>query len=207
MRVSGMTANPVIKANGQLSYSYRPSLVGAVREFKLTGDDIEWSAGRWSGRIPFRTVSRIRMSFKPSNMQWHRFLTEVWADGAPKLEIISSSWKSVFEQERLDKSYSAFVAELHRRVAGAAMPVRYEQGRNPLLYWPGFVAFVGVALGLAALIVRALQADALGGAAFIGAFLALVLWQGGNFVRRNRPGVYRPDALPSELLPKGRRSS
>ena len=83
------------------------------------------------------------------------------------------------------------------------MPVRFECGRSPLLFWPGFVAIVGVALGLAALIVRALQAGAIGGAAFIGVFLALFLWQGGNFVRRNRPGVYRPGALPAELMPKG----
>jgi len=52
------------------------------------------------------------------------------------------------------------------------------------------------------LIVRALQADAIAGAAFIGVFIALFLWQGGNFVARNRPGVYKPDALPTQLMPK-----
>jgi hypothetical protein len=201
MRASRMTADPAIKANDQFTYTYRPSVLGSPRAFKLTGDDIEWSTGRNSGRIPFRKVRRLRMSFKPSNMQAYRFLTEVWADGAPKLEIVSSSWKSLVEQERLDNSYSAFVAELHRRIAVAAMPVRYEQGRNPLLYWPGFIAFVGVAIGLAGLIVRALQGDVFGGAAFIGVFLVVFLWQGGNFVRRNRPGVYRPEALPPELMP------
>ncbi len=136
-------------------------------------------------------------------MQSHRFVTELWADGAPKLEIVSSSWKSMVEQERLDKPYSAFVAELHRRIALAAAPARFEQGSNPLLYWPGLIIFAGVALGLAVLIVRALQVDAMGGAAFIGGFLVLFLWQGGNFFRRNRPGVYRPEALPAELMPKG----
>jgi hypothetical protein len=63
--------------------------------------------------------------------------------------------------------------------------------------------FVGVALGLALLVVRALQADAKGGAAFIGGFLVLFLWQGGNFFRRNRPGLYHPEALPAELMPNG----
>jgi hypothetical protein len=48
-----------------------------------------------------------------------------------------------------------------------------------------------------------LQADTKAGAAFVGCFLLLLLWQGGNFFRRNRPGVYRPEALPAELLPKG----
>ena len=41
------------------------------------------------------------------------------------------------------------------------------------------------------------------GAAFIGAFLLLFLWQGGNFFRRNKPGVYRAEAPPPELMPKG----
>jgi hypothetical protein len=184
------------------AYAYRSSMFGAAREFRLTGDGIAWTAGRRSGLIPFRAIRRLRMSFKPANMQWQRFLIEVWADGAPKLEIVSTSWKSMVEQERPDKPYAAFVTELHRRIALAAGPVRFEQGSNPLLYWPRLIALVGVALGLAFLIVRALQADAKGGAAFIGCFLLLFLWQGGNFFRRNRPGLYRPEALPPELMPK-----
>jgi hypothetical protein len=109
----------------------------------------------------------------------------------------------MFDQERLDKPYTAFVVEVHRRIAqSGAQQVKFQQGGHPLVYWPGVVSFVGVALGFAWLIVRALQADAKGGAAFIGAFLLLFLWQGGNFFRRNRPGFYRADALPEILLPK-----
>ena len=186
-----------------VAYAYRPSLLGAAREFKLAGDGIAWAAGRREGHIPFRTVRRLRLSYRPASMQSHRFMTELWADGAPKLEILSSSWKSLVEQERLDKPYVAFVTELHRRIALAAPPARFEQGSNPLLYWPGLLVFVGVALGLAFLVVRALQADAKGGAAVIGGFLALFLWQGGNFFGRNRPRLYRPDAVPAELMPKG----
>jgi len=185
------------------TYSYRPSLLGAAWEFRLTGDGIEWSAGRQSGRVAFAKVRRLRMSYRPANMQSHRFVTEVWADGAPKLQIVSCSWKSMVQQERLDKPYSAFIAELHRRVAQSGAAASFEQGSNPLIYWPGLVMFAGVGIGLLLLVVRALQADAMGGAAFIGAFFVLFLWQGGNFFRRNRPGVYRPDALPAVLMPQG----
>lgn len=186
-----------------LGYAYRPSLMGAARQFKLAVDGIEWTTGRHSGRIAYRDVRRLRMSFKPANMQSHRFLTEVWAEGAPKLAIISSSWKGMFEQERLDQPYSAFIAELHRRLIRAAAPVRYEQGTLPLKYWPALVVFVAIVLGLCALIVRGLQANELSGAAFIAGFLALLLWQGGVFFQRNRPGLYRPESLPAVLLPKG----
>ena len=190
-------------AGDPFAYAYRPSLLGAAWEFRLAGDGIDWAAGRKGGHIPFRAVRRLRMSFRPASMQSHRFMTELWADGAPKLEILSSSWKSMVEQERLDGRYTAFVAELHRRIALAAAPARFEKGSNPLLYWPGLIVFIGVSLGLALLLVRALQANAKGGAAFIGGFLALFLWQGGNFFRRNRPGRYSPEALPADLLPKG----
>ena len=111
------------------------------------------------------------------------------------------------EQERLDKSYSAFVVELHRQIAQvqdqASAPVRFDQGRSPLVYWPALAAYAGMGFGMALLAVRALQSGAHGGAAFIAGFMAFFLWQGGNFFRRNKPGVYRPDALPDVLMPKG----
>lgn len=198
-----MTEEPAAAATDNVAYSYRPSLLGSAWTFQLTGEGLSWEAGRRSGRIPYRNIRRIRLSFKPVSMQSQRFIAEIWADDAPKLEIVSSSWKSMVEQERLDKSYSAFIAELHRRLVEASAPVRFEQGGNPITYWPGLVVFTGVSFGLAFLVIRALQSDAIGGAAFIGAFLLLFLWQGGKFFSRNRPGVYRSDELPTALLPKG----
>jgi hypothetical protein len=197
-----MSAGDAASPQQTLDYAYRPSLLGAPIEFRLTGNALDWTAGRRSGRVMLRDVRMVRMSFRPASMQPYRFITELWAEGAPRLEIISSSWKSMVEQERLDAGYVAFVSELHRRIAQAGAPARFVQGKQPMLYWPGLALFVVVGLMLAALVPRALQAHTLGGAAFIVAFLALFLWQGGNFFRRNRPGNYRPDALPPELLPK-----
>lgn len=183
------------------SYTYRASLLGAPFMFRLTDNGLAFEAGRRTGVVPYDAISRVRLSFKPTSMQSRRYMTEIRAAGSPKLIIVSSSWKSMLVQERQDEGYSAFVAELHRRLAAAGTATVFERGSVPYLYWPGVVAFVGVALGLALLVVRALQVDARAGAAFIGGFLALFLWQGGNFFRRNRPGTYRPDAPPADLLP------
>lgn len=189
------------RAASELTYVYRPSLLGAPWEFKLTGDGIVWSAGRRSGRVRYGAIRRVRLSYKPAGMQTARFLTEIWADGAPRLVIASSSWKSMVEQQRLDRPYAAFVAALHRRILDAGAAVSWEQGNNPLLYWPGVAVFAGIGLVLCTLIVRSLQARASGAAVFVGAFLVLFLWQGGNFFRRNRPGRYSPEALPREVMP------
>ena len=197
-----MTEQIADVAGETVSYSYRPSLLGAPREFSLTDRGVDWSAGGRSGTIPFDRVRRVRLSYRPSSMQSRRFVTELWADGSPKLQIVSSSWKSMMEQEPLDGAYSGFIKELHRRIARVNGSTQFERGTNRLVYWLGIIVFVGAALGLAALIARALQAGATTSAAIVGAFLALYLWQAGNFFRRNRPDAYRPDALPVDVMPR-----
>jgi hypothetical protein len=182
-------------------YAYKPSLLGAPFEFRLAADALEWRKGRHAGRAPYDGIRRIRLSFRPATMQNHRFLAEIWPADGPKLKIASTSWRSMMEQERLDAAYSAFLTELSRRAGAAGGLPLLQTGSPALLYWPGVVVLIGVCLGLAALIVRALQSQAWGGAAFVAAFLALFLWQAGSFFRRNRPGLYRADAVPARVLP------
>lgn len=184
------------------TYAYRPSLLGAPYEYRLDDHGLDWTVGRKSGHVGWREIDHVRLSYRPASMQPHRFVTEIWAAGAPKLTIMSTSWKSMVVQERFDQGYRTFVGELHRRLAQAQARARFEQGTNPFRYWPGLVVFAGVSLALAVLIARLLQAHATSGALFVAAFLALFLWRGGDYFRRNRPRLYRADALPAELLPK-----
>jgi len=141
-----------------LSYAYRPSAFGPLRVYSLSDDGIDWAVGVHLGHVPYRSISRLRMSFRPTGMQPRRFVVELWAQGAPKLTIASSSWKSITEQERLDQSYTTFVQELHRRISNAVQSARFQQGSNPLIYWPSLVVFGAVALGIAALTVQGLRA-------------------------------------------------
>jgi hypothetical protein len=188
---------------GDLIYAYKPSLMGAPFEFRLASDAFEWRKGSFSGRTPYNRIRRIRLGFRPITMQNHRFLTEVWPLEGPKLQIASTSWKSLVEHERLDAAYRAFVTELSRRIGAAGAETLFHTGSPVLLYWLGLVVFAGASLALAVLVVRALQVTAWGGAAFIAAFLALFLWQAGAFFHRNRPGTFRPESVPPQVLPKG----
>jgi len=186
-----------------VTYAYKPSLMGAPLELRLTSEALEWRRGGPSHRIPYGRIRRIRLGFRPMTMQNYRFLTEVWVAEGPKLQIASTSWKSVFEHERLDAGYRAFVTELCRRAGAAGGETLFQTGSPVVIYWLGLIVLVGASLSLAALIVRALQVEAFGGAAFIAAFLAFFLWQAGAFFRRNRPGVFQPTAVPEPVLPRG----
>ena len=187
---------------GDVAYSYKSSLISAPFEFRLAPDSLHWGKGTARGRTPYRQIQRVRLGFRPMTMQNHRFVMEVWTEG-PKLTIASMSWKSMAEHERLDARYRVFVTELCRRIGAAGGQTLFQTGSPVILYWPGVVIFVGASLAIAALIVRALQAQVWSGAAFVAAFFAFFLWQAGTFFRRNRPGIFKADAIPPSVLPGG----
>lgn len=186
----------------EFCYAFKSSVIGAPMELRLADDALEWRKGSAAGRAPYGAMRRMRLSFRPMTMQNHRFLTEIWPANGPKLQLASTSCKSMFEHERLDAEYAAFVTELSRRIGATKGHTAFECGSPALLYWPGVVVLFGAALGIGALLVRALLVGALGGAAFIAAFLVLLLWQAGSFFLRNRPGTFAPDRVPPLLLPK-----
>lgn len=188
-------------------YSYRPSLLGQPVEFRLTATALEWRVGYRCGGIPYNEVRRVRLSFRPVTMQFHRFVAEIWPSVGPKLNIVSVSWRSFIEQQRQDDAYRAFLTEFHRRLAAAGSQATFETGTHAALFWPGYVLFLAVTFVIAALLVHALQTGAFTAALMIAAFLVLFLWQAGSYFRRNRPGRYRPDAIPSQVLPRRSRSA
>lgn len=187
--------------HSELSYEYKPALMGAPWHFRLTSDALEWSMGRHSGRVPYGAIARVRLSFRPVSMQSYRFLAEIWPEDGPKLTIASTTWRNIAGQERQDTAYATFIGELHRRILAVGGQGAFVTGSPAPLYWIGLAIFVAAALALAGLTARALAVEAWAGGAMVGGFLALFLWQLGGFFRRNRPGCYRPDALPAALLP------
>jgi hypothetical protein len=191
---------------GGLSYLYKPSLFGAPNQFLLRPDGLQWQMGSYQGFVPYRAVRRVRLSYRPATMQTQRFVTEIWSDNNPKIQIASASWRTFMEQERLDAGYAGFVIELHRGLTAAGSAAQFSTGMPVVSYWIGAVVFGAAWLALVLLTMRALQIGEWTGAALIGALCVVFGFQLGNYFRRNRPGHYRPDAVPSAVLPRPRSS-
>jgi hypothetical protein len=196
-----------------IEYAYKASLMGGAWMLRLAPDALHWSVGPMSGAVPYGSIRRIRLSFRPVTMQSYRFLAEIWADKNPKIPIASVSWKSLMEQARQDEAYARFIVALHQRIAAAGGNPDLKAGALPFLYWPGVIIFVGLlVMGLS----LAFQSLSLGERALgqpmdwtqTGAILVLVamffwlLWQMGSFFKRNLPRRYTLDAIPPDLLPK-----
>lgn len=188
-----------------IEYSYKPSLMGGVWTFRLAPDGLQWSIGSVSGKVAYKDIRRIRMSFRPVTMQSFRFLTEIWSDRNPKLQIVSSSWKSLTEQERLDADYTRFIVALHERIAAAKGTPQLQAGAVVLLYWPGAIIFVAICLATMGVLFRALQQGETATTLLLMAFFAFLVWQLGRFFKRNLPRRYTLDAIPDDVLPASRR--
>jgi hypothetical protein len=188
--------------SGELSYSYKAASFGAPWEFKLRPEGLEWSVGQRGGLLRYDQILHVRLSFRPVTMQSHRFQAEIWSKDFPKIRIASTSWRGIVEQTRQDEAYTAFIVELHRRIADAGATAQFSTGVPGITYWIGVAVFVAVALGLAALTARALRLGEWAGAAVVGGFFALFLWQLGSFFHRNRPGIYWPESVPAIVLPR-----
>ena len=185
----------------EIEYSYKPSLMGALWTFRLAPDALQWSIGSVSGQVAYADIRRVRMSFRPVTMQSYRFLTEIWADRIPKLSIVSSSWKSLTEQERQDDTYSRFVVALHEKIAAAHGSPRLQGGAVAFLYWPGAAIFGAICVATVGLLVRSLQEGETATTLLLAAFFAFLVWQLGRFFKRNLPRRYTLDAIPQDLLP------
>lgn len=196
-----------------VEYAYKASLMGGAWILRLAPDGLRWSIGRSEGRVPYTDIRRIRLSFRPVTMQSYRFLAEIWSDKNPKIPIASASWKSIMEQERQDDAYASFIRALHERIAAAGGQPDLKAGAVPFLYWPGVAIFVALCVMGLSLAVRAVDL----GESSIGrpldwsqtaVILALVamffwlLWQMGNFFKRNMPRRYTLGAIPADILPK-----
>ena len=110
-------------------YGYRPNLMGSPWVFRLK--DATASRGNTAGARRCCATTRCagpRLSYRPATMQTHRFITEIWGEQSPKLQISSTSFRGLMEQQRQDARYAAFVGELHRRLAAAGSAVRFEAG-------------------------------------------------------------------------------
>jgi hypothetical protein len=136
-------------------------------------------------------------------MQSRRFVAEIWSNAAPKLQIASTSWRSIMEQEAQDRPFGDFMRRLSERVAASSAAAEFRTG-SPLLLWGlGLLLFAGMLIAIPLLAFRTVTAGAAGGALLIVAFLGLFIWQLGRFFWRNQPGEYDPLNVPTRVLPGG----
>jgi hypothetical protein len=195
---SGHAIDPI---PGEMSYCYRPRMMGAEFSFRLEPDALSWELGRRSGRLAYRDIARLRLGYRPTNLAGSRYIAEIWPRAGVKLEIASISQRSLFDFQNLAPQYRAFVVELTRRIAASGGVCRCDAGFPPWRWWPAlFVAAVTLAAAVYISLWALIAGDVAAGI-LIAAFGLFFLWQIGAMIVRNRPRSFEPNSAPGDVLP------
>jgi hypothetical protein len=182
-------------------YAFKPSLMGAAHQFELTDGGLSWRLAGRSGVWPYTDISAIRLSYRPVTMQADRFRADIHHVKRARITVVSTSWQTAALMSAQNHDYRTFMVELHERMAQAGSKATLTGGLSPNLYAAGLTLVILLAIGMAALFVRALVTAEFSGALFLLGFAALFGWQIGGFLRRNRPLVYSFTDIPARLLP------
>jgi hypothetical protein len=184
-----------------IRYAYKAALVGAAHQFELTDDGLSWRIAGRSGTWPYASIATVRLSYRPVSMQSHRFRADLDHAGGGRIAIMSTSRQSIALMDPQDKDYTAFITQLHARMAAAGSRATLIGGLSPRMHAAAMVFVSLVAIAVAGLLVRAIWIGEFAGVLFLMGFAALFAWQIGGFVRRNRPQAYTFNSLPKALLP------
>ena len=184
-----------------LRYAFKASLIGSAHQFELTDRGLAWKISGRSGVWSYRDISAIRLSYRPSSMQAHRFRADVWNKGGGRIRLVSTNWQTVSLMTPQDNGYRGFIEALHARMAAAGSTATLTGGLPSGLYAAALVFVALLAIAMVGLFVRALTTAEHMGALFLVGFALLFNWQIGGFIRRNRPVTYTFDHLPEALLP------
>jgi hypothetical protein len=182
-------------------YAFKPSLMGAAHQFELTDGGLSWRLAGRSGVWPYADISAIRLSYRPVTMQADRFRADIHHVKRARITVVSTSWQTAALMAAQNRDYRTFVVELHERMAKAGSNASLAGGLGRNVYAVGLTLIILLAIGMAALFIRALVTGEFSGALFLLAFAALFGWQIGGFLRRNRPLVYTFADIPAQLLP------
>lgn len=196
-----MTLDVPDHAASDVQYAYKASLIGAAHRFELTGEGLSWRAGSRSGVCRYLDIAAVRLSYRPVSMQSRRFRADIECVSGQRIVILSTSWQTVALMTPQDHDYRAFIKRLHERMAKAGSRAALIAGIGPRIYAIGIALLALVGIAIAGLLVRAIATGEWAGALFLVGFVALLAWQSGGFITRNRPRTYAFDRLPEALLP------
>ncbi len=134
-------------------------------------------------------------------MQSRRFRADIIKRSGERIAILSTTWQTIALMTPQDESYRRFIIALHRRLACEGGMIALSGGMRPIAFVLSAVALGLVAAAIAGLLMHAVAAGADAAALFLVACGALLGWQVGRFMWRNKPRTYTLDTLPSDLLP------
>ena len=182
-----------------ITYTFRSSALEKEKTLELTPEAIIIHTPDKTDSVPLTSIQSVRLYYDPSGYAANKYQCDITLQNGAKLLIKSVHYvaPAIFEDRK--QAYRDFIEALHRQLAPYE-GIRYQAGNQPGYFGLNMltvllsVIFVGIALfsfGASAgnwIIVKSIF--------FIGLVYGALV-----YLKRNRPGSYRPQQLPKKVLP------
>ena len=185
-----------------LAYKQRPRPFAGEVIFALTDDGLFVDNGRRQETIPYAAIQTLRLTFGYRNIGTPIFMCRIRRERGRTVTLSNLNWKGYVEYEAQDKGYTIFVRELVQKIAAANPRVLLERGRPGLSYLLTLAVGVSALLGFTGATLFGLTRGNWLLATLGIIFLFPFARQVHGMITRNKPGLFKADSLPSDLLPE-----
>jgi hypothetical protein len=189
-----------------LTYVARANALEYEAIWRLGPDALELQGGPTAGpevhlRFPYRDIVGVRLSYAPSRVDWVRYRCDLHMRSGQRLTILSTHYAGIADFENRAATYVPFVRALVGRVADACPNASFRSGKSVAAYWAEHVLLVAIV----AILVMVLSAFGLSSIMGL-VWLKLLIILGSiplllAYTRKNWPRRFKPDAIPSDVLP------
>jgi hypothetical protein len=185
-------------------YQFRAHAFAKDRAFLLTDDALVLSEdGARIDGVFYDDIAEIRLAYAPTRVARNRYRTQVIFRQGGMVELFNTHYAGFADFEERNASYSAFVRELHRRLAERKVAPTYHKGNSPAAYVGNLILtlfiFAMLALAFVLLFNFGIIWIAVAKLAIILFFVPTLI----RYLRRSRPQAYDPRAIPADALPAG----
>jgi hypothetical protein len=147
-------------------------------------------------------IVRLRLRFDPTRFDHERHRCEITMRDGTKVSLWSTHYVSVGEFESRAATYTPLVRALIALIAAANPACDFRIGKKAFLFWAEF-AFLFAMFALLVFVLAAFGGYGLSGLVIVKlvivvSFIPLLL----RYMRKNRPGRFKPDAIPDDALPE-----
>lgn len=150
--------------------------------------------------VPLEEIATIRLIYAPTRFQTGRYACRIGLRSGHSLGLQNEHFEGFATFTDRSESYRALVLALIRRRAAIGGGCRYLCGTS----WVNWIVQTGILLGSGILLSAVLLAfgpSSNGMIAVKFVLIAAMLPIAVQWVLKNRPGTFDPDAVPSGLLP------
>lgn len=182
------------------TYTVRRNVLENPRHWTLDATGLGWDDGKTKGHFDFGEIAAIRLEWGGTRYDTARHLCSVIRFNGWTEQIVSTEYVGLADFTDRKHDYVPFVKALVAATAAANPKCRFIAGSSAAKYWVNVAALVFslVVIAAAALLIGIpFTAVIIAKGVVIAFLLPLAI----SWVKRNRPRVFDPQAIPAEVLP------